>query len=71
MKYNALKTTVINVDICKASWDTYESARGFDLGRHSGMASASVLESSEREGFPFLDASASRSVEAPLFFPPP
>ena len=53
------------------SLDTYDAARGFGLGRHSGMASASESESLEREIFPFLDASASRSTEVALFFFPP
>src|SRR3990170_8051522 len=53
------------------SLNTYDSARGFGLGCHSGMASVSDSELSERMIFPFLDASASRSAKAPLFFFPP
>ena len=44
---------------------TYDPARGFVLGCHS---SASDSESSVRDTLPFLDASASRSAEAALFF---
>lgn len=53
------------------SSDTYDPARGFGLGCHSGVASASDSESSERKNFPFLDASASRSSESTLLFYPP
>ena len=55
-------------DICIVSLNTYDSARGFGLGRHSGMASAFESEPSERDIFPLLDASASGSTEAALFF---
>ena len=49
---------------------TYDSARGFSLGRHSEPLSVSNAELSARETFPFLGAFASRFVEAPLFFLP-
>ena len=52
------------------SLDTYDSAKGFDLGRRFGVASTSPSESSKNEGFPFLAASTSRSAGAPLFFFP-
>ena len=71
MQFNVLKPQSIKPDICTVSLDTYDSARGFGLGRHSGTASVSDSESSEREIFPFFDASASRSTEAALFFFPP
>ena len=70
-QFNMLEPQDIKPDICMVSLDTYDPARGFCLGHHSGMASASNSESSEKESFPFLDASASRSAEAPLFFFPP
>ena len=54
-----------------ASLSTYDSARGLSLGRHSELLSMSHAELSARETFPFLDASASRCVEAALFFLPP
>ena len=50
---------------------TYDSARGLSLRRHSELLSISNAELSARETLPFLDASASRSVEAALFFLPP
>lgn len=50
--------------------NTYDPAKVFSLGCHSGMASAFASESYERDGFPFLVASASRSTEAALFFSP-
>ena len=50
---------------------TYDPARGFSLGRHSGLLSVSDSELSARETLPFLDASASGSVVAALFFLPP
>ena len=53
-----------------ASLSTYDSARGLSLGRHSELLSMSHAELSARETFPFLDASASRCVEAALFFLP-
>ena len=70
-QFNMLEPQGIKLDICTVPLDTYNPARGFGLGRHSGMGSVSDLESSERESFPFLDASASRSAEAALFFSPP
>ena len=50
---------------------TYDSARGFSLGRHSELLSMSHAELSAGETLPYLDASASRCVEAALFSPPP
>ena len=55
----------------RASLSTYNSARGFSRGRHPELLSVSNAELSARETLPFLDASASRSVEAALFFLPP
>ena len=69
-QFNMLEPQDIKPDICMVSLDTYDPARGFCLGHHSGMASASNSESSEKESFPFLDASASRSTDATLFFSP-
>ena len=54
-----------------ASLSTYDSVRGLSLGRHSELLSMSHAELSTRETLPFLDASASRCVEATLFFLPP
>ena len=51
--------------------NTYNSARGLSLGRHSELLSVAAVELSGREAFPFLDASASRRMEAGLFFLPP
>ena len=50
---------------------TYDSARGFSLGRHSELLSVSNAELSARGTLPFLGASASRSMGAPFFFLPP
>ena len=50
---------------------TYDSARGLSLGRHSELLSVSGAVSSARQALPLLDASASRCVEAALFFLPP
>ena len=50
---------------------TYDSARGLSLGRHSELLSVSNAELSAKEALPFLDASASRCMEAALFFLPP
>ena len=52
------------------SLSTHDSARGLSRGRRSGLLSMSHAELSARETFPFLDVSASRFVEAALFFPP-
>ena len=50
---------------------TYDSARGFSLGRHSELLSVSNADLSTRETVPFLHASASRSMEPPFSsFPP-
>ena len=70
-QFNMLEPQGIKSDICTVSLDTYVPARGFGQGCHSGMVLASDSESSERESFPFLDASASWSTEAALFFFPP
>ena len=53
------------------SLSTYDLARDLSLGRHSELLSISHAELSARETLPFLDASASRSMEAALFFLPP
>ena len=50
---------------------THDLARGLSLGRHSELLSVSNVELSARETFPFLDASASRFMEAAHFFLPP
>ena len=52
-------------------FSTHDSARGLSRGRRSGLLSMSHAELSAREPFPLLDASASRFVEAALFFLPP
>ena len=52
------------------SSDTRDLAMGLSRGRRSGLLSTSHAELSAREAFPFLNASASRSVEAALFLPP-
>ena len=49
---------------------TYDSARGLSLGRHSELLSVCNAELSAKEDLPFLDASASRCMEAALFFLP-
>ena len=49
--------------------DTHDSARGLFRGRRSRLLSTSHAELSAEEAFPFLDASASRSVKPALFFP--
>ena len=51
--------------------NTYDSAGSFSLRCRSGMTSVSESESFEREIFRFLDAYASRSMDAALFFSPP
>ena len=48
---------------------TDEFTRGWALGSHSGLLSAAV-DSSGRGVFPFLGDSASKDVEAVLFFLP-
>ena len=53
------------------SLSTHDSARGLSRGRRSGLLSMSHAELSATQTFPFLDASASRFVEATLFFLPP
>ena len=53
------------------SLSTHDSARGLSRGCRSGLLSMSHAELSARETIPFLDASASRCVEAALFFLPP
>ena len=53
------------------SLSTHDLARGLSRGRRSGLLSTSHAELSARETFPFLDASASRFMEAALFFLPP
>ena len=49
---------------------THEFTRGWALGSHSGLLSVAVVDSSRRGVFPFLGDSASKDVEAVLFFPP-
>ena len=49
---------------------THEFTRGWALGSHSGLLSAAV-DSSRRGVFPLLGDSASKDVEAVLFFLPP
>lgn len=49
---------------------THDLARGLTLGVHSELLSVAMVESSEREDFPFLDAPASKRVEAVLLFLP-
>ena len=49
---------------------THDLARGLTLGSHSGLLSVAAVDSSGREAFPFLDVSASKRVEAVLFFLP-
>ena len=51
-------------------FSTHDSARGLSRGCGSGLLSTSHAELSTREPFPLLDASASRFVEAALFFLP-
>ena len=51
-------------------FSTYNVARGLFQGRRSGLLSTSHMELSARGPFPFLGASASRVVEAALFFGP-
>ena len=53
------------------SSNTYNSARGLFRGHRSGLLSTSHTELSAMEAFAFLDASASKSMEAALFFLPP
>ena len=52
-------------------FSTHDAARGFSRGHGSGLLSTSHVELSAWELFPLLDASASRCVEATLFFLPP
>ena len=52
-------------------FSTYDAARGLLRGRCSGLLSTSHAELSARGPFPLLGASASRFVEAALFFLPP
>ena len=49
---------------------THEFTRGWALGSHSGLLSVAAVDSSGRGVFPFLGDSASKDVEAVLFFPP-
>ena len=49
---------------------THEFTRGWALGSHSGLLSAAVVDSSRRGVLPFLGDSASKDVEAVLFFLP-
>ena len=48
----------------------HEFSRGWALGSHSGLLSAAAVDSSGRGVFPFLGYSASKDVEAVLFFLP-
>ena len=50
---------------------TYEFTRAWALGSHSGLLSAAVVDSSGKGVFPLLGDSASKDVEADLFFLPP
>ena len=50
---------------------THEFTRGWALGSHSGLLSAAAVDSSGRGVFPLLGDSASKDVEAVLFFLPP
>ena len=47
---------------------THEFTRGWALGSHSGLLSAAAVDSSGRGVFPLLGDSASKDVEAVLFF---
>ena len=49
---------------------THEFTRGWALGSHSGLRSAAAVDPSGRGVFPFLGDSASKDVEAVLFFLP-
>lgn len=49
---------------------THEFTRGWALGSHSGLLSAAAVDSAGRGVFPFLGVSASKDVEAVLFFLP-
>ena len=49
-------------------FSNHDSAKGLFRGRGSGLLSTSHAELSAREPFPLLDASASRFMEAALFF---
>ena len=49
---------------------THELTRGWALGCHSGLLSIAAADSSGRGVFPFLGDSASKGVEAVLFFLP-
>ena len=49
---------------------THEFTRGWALGSHAGLLSAEV-DSSGRGAFPLLGDSASKCMEAALFFLPP
>ena len=49
---------------------THDFTRGWTLGSHSGLLSVAVADSSGKGVFPFLGDSASKCVEAILFFLP-
>jgi len=49
---------------------THDFTRGWTLGSHSGLLSVAVADSSKKGVFPFLGDSASKCVEAVLFFLP-
>lgn len=57
--------------MCQSLSSTHDAARGLFRRRGSGLLSMSHADLSARELFPLLDASASRFVEATLFFFPP
>jgi len=50
---------------------THEFTRGWALGSHAGLLSAVIVDSSESGDFPLLGDSASKCMEAALFFLPP
>ena len=50
---------------------THEFTRGWALGSHAGLLSAAAVDTSRRRAFPLLGDSASKCMEAVLFFLPP
>ena len=50
---------------------THEFTRGWALGSHAGLLLAAAVDSSGRGAFPLLGDSASKCMEAALFFLPP
>ena len=50
---------------------THEFTRGWALGSHAGPLSAAAVDSSGRGALPLLGGSASKCMEAVLFFLPP